>query len=178
MGRGSGKERPSTRVLQRDPPRGEPTPRPSPADGSDPRGPGWVLLHYQMPSTPSAARVHVWRKLKSLGAALLHDSVWVLPDNPWTSEQLEWIAAGVLEAHGDALVWRAAPLRGSDDARLVQHFLDMSTREYESLLDDLRENPPALEHAARRYQQIRRRDYFDAPLGTVVYQTLRTWRGS
>ena len=44
-----------------------------------PNGPSWVLLDYKIPREPTASRAMVWRKLKRLGALLLHDAVWVLP---------------------------------------------------------------------------------------------------
>src|SRR6476659_8841428 len=47
-----------------------------------------LLLLYKVPSEPTANRVSVWRKLKRLGAILLHDSVWVLPPSPRTIEEL------------------------------------------------------------------------------------------
>jgi len=33
----------------------------------------WLLLHYKLPTKPSALRVYTWRKLRRLGAILLHD---------------------------------------------------------------------------------------------------------
>ncbi len=49
----------------------------------------WVLLVYKIPREPTASRAQVWRKLKRLGALLLHDAVWVLPATPWTREQFQ-----------------------------------------------------------------------------------------
>ena len=53
----------------------------------------WLLLLYKVPPEPTAHRVSVWRKLKRLGAILLHDSVWVLPPSTRTIEELRWLAA-------------------------------------------------------------------------------------
>ena len=50
----------------------------------------WVLLVYKIPREPTSSRAQVWRKLKRLGALLLHDAVWVLPATPWTREQFQW----------------------------------------------------------------------------------------
>ena len=36
----------------------------------------WALLHYKIPPEPTARRVFVWRKLKRLGAILLHDAIF------------------------------------------------------------------------------------------------------
>lgn len=137
----------------------------------------WVLLHYQIPATPSASRVHIWRKLKSLGAQLLHDSVWVLPATPWAIEQFQWLASEVHEASGDAMVWQAALTMSGQNANLVDRFREASEREYRPLWEDLLAPSPDLENIARRFQQVRRRDYFESSLGKQVYQVLRTRRG-
>ena len=44
-----------------------------------PEAPSWVLLVYKIPREPTSSRAVIWRKLKRLGALLLHDAVWVLP---------------------------------------------------------------------------------------------------
>src|SRR5689334_1432340 len=67
----------------------------------------WLLLHYTLPSHPSARRVYIWRKLKGLGAILLNESVWVLPDLPRTAEQVQWLTAEIQEMEGDAYMWRS-----------------------------------------------------------------------
>ena len=40
---------------------------------------GWLLLLVQLPSTPSSARVTLWRRLRSIGATTMVNSAWVLP---------------------------------------------------------------------------------------------------
>ena len=59
--------------------------------------PTWVLLTYKIPREPTASRAYVWRKLKRLGALLMHDAVWVLPVTPWTHEQLQWLVVEIGE---------------------------------------------------------------------------------
>src|SRR5215470_17625520 len=61
----------------------------------------WVLLVYKVPREPTAGRAMVWRKLKRLGALLLHDAVWVLPATPWTREQFQWLAVEIGELGGE-----------------------------------------------------------------------------
>ena len=67
----------------------------------------WLLLIYKVPNEPSAARVYVWRKLKSLGALLLHDSAWVLPATARTREKLQWLTTEIIERGGEAMLWEA-----------------------------------------------------------------------
>src|SRR5215207_8963558 len=83
----------------------------------------WLLLLYKVPPEPTANRVSVWRKLKRLGAVLLHDAVWVLPPSPRTLEELQWLSAEIRERGGDAMLWEALlGLNGQDDD-LARQFL-------------------------------------------------------
>ena len=136
----------------------------------------WALLVFTLPREPSAPRVAIWRKLKKLGAALLHDAVWVLPAQPALLEHFRWLAAEIRESSGEALVWVAQQgLPGQDDT-LIEQFQTQAEMEYLTILSAL-DAPKSGEkndaHAertalARRYQQVRARDYFHAPTGDLV----------
>ena len=136
----------------------------------------WALLVFTLPREPSAPRVAVWRKLKKLGAVLLHDAVWVLPAQPALLEHFRWLAAEIRESSGEALVWVAEQgLPGQDDT-LIEQFQTQAEMEYQTILAAL--DAPRIEakdnaHAeraalARRYQQTHARDYFHAPTGDLV----------
>lgn len=73
----------------------------------------WLLFLYKVPHEPSTRRVYVWRKLKRLGAVMLHDSAWVLPELPANLEQLRKLAREIAELGGDSLLWEAH-LAGDD----------------------------------------------------------------
>src|SRR5215212_10439941 len=96
----------------------------------------WLLLVYKVPPEPTARRVYVWRKLKRLGAILLHDAVWVLPPTPYTREQLQWLSAEITEMTGDALIWEAHLLSPQDDV-LMQQFLAQTDSTYGEVLTAL-----------------------------------------
>jgi hypothetical protein len=51
--------------------------------------PRWLLLTHQIPSEPSNARVKVWRRLQTLGAAPIKNSIYVLPNRPDTREIIQ-----------------------------------------------------------------------------------------
>jgi hypothetical protein len=136
----------------------------------------WALLVFTLPREPSAPRVAVWRKLKKLGAALLHDAVWVLPAQPALLEHFRWLAAEIRESSGEALVWIAQQgLPGQDDT-LVEQFQAQAEMEYQAILAALDSSKSGAKddaHAeraslARRYQQARARDYFHAPTENIV----------
>src|SRR2546423_7069436 len=94
----------------------------------------WLLLVYKVPREPTALRASVWRKLKRLGAELLHDAVWVLPMTDWTHEQMQWLAVDILEMGGEAHVWEAQELLGGQEEWLVQQFLTRSDGAYQEVL--------------------------------------------
>jgi len=132
----------------------------------------WLLLLYKVPPEPTANRVSVWRKLKRLGAILLHDAVWVLPPSPRTIEELRWLAAEIRERGGDALLWEASlGLDGNDD-ELVRQFLAQVDGVYVDILGRLDQPDADLAALSKQYQQARRQDYFHSPLGERVRTAL------
>ncbi len=151
----------------------------------------WLLLHYKIPREPSAGRVYIWRKLKRIGAILLHDSIWVLPARPRTQEQFQWIAAEIAELEGEALVWESRlALTGQYEEALIRQFMEQVEAEYRKVLVELERNQAGpgkvgeadsaggdLALLSRRYLQIKGMDFFQSELGKRVRQALLTARG-
>ncbi len=137
----------------------------------------WVLLHYKIPSEPSAPRVYVWRKLKRIGAVFYQEAVWVLPNNPRTREHFQWLAAEIVENGGEAALWEAdLALRGQDEA-LEKLFADQVDQAYAEILSELKGAGPNLDALSRQYQQVKARDYFQSDLGRQVRDRLLAARG-
>jgi len=137
----------------------------------------WLLLHYKLPSQPSALRVYVWRKLKRLGAVLLHDAVWVLPDTSRTAEHFQWLAAEIQEMKGDVNLWQSNLLLGHSESGLIEQFNKQVEREYRALLKRLGSKNRDLSKLSQEYQQIRGKDYFRSELGRQVKEKLLVLRG-
>lgn len=76
---------------------------------------GWLVLIYRTPATPSALRVRVWRRLRTLGAASLHDGVAMLPASEEAEEDFGWLAVEIRERGGEAHLLRAAPLDTAEE---------------------------------------------------------------
>src|SRR5262245_37253949 len=128
----------------------------------------WLLLHYKLPNKPSALRVYVWRKLKRLGAILLHDTVWVLPDQPRTAEQIQWLAAEIQEMGGETYSWRANTILGQDDESITQQFKEQVDAVYSDLLKKLEKRKSDVQEISRQYQQTASQDFFHSKLGLQV----------
>jgi hypothetical protein len=132
----------------------------------------WLLLLYKIPREPTVARVSVWRKLKRLGAILLHDAVWVLPPSPRTQEEFQWLVAEIHERGGDAMLWEASLCLDGRDKELVRQFIAQVDAVYTDILAELEHPDADLAALSKRYQQARLQDYFRSSLGDRVRHAL------
>lgn len=137
----------------------------------------WLLLHYKLPTEPSARRVYIWRKLKRLGAILVQDTLWALPDTPQTLEQFQWLTAEIQEMGGEAILWQAQMAPPNQDETLEQQFVAQANELYQQILAGLEQIDPDLSALSRLYQQARTKDYFQSPLGQQVREALLAAKG-
>jgi hypothetical protein len=137
----------------------------------------WVLLVYKIPREPTSSRATIWRKLKRLGALLLHDAVWVLPATAWTREQFQWLAVEIGELEGEAHLWESRLLLNGQADTLVQQFQARVNTAYQEILEELILEDADLVALSRKYQQVRAQDYFHSELGRQVRDQLISARG-
>jgi len=142
-----------------------------------PQVPSWVLLVYKIPREPTSSRATIWRKLKRLGALLLHDAVWILPATPWTREQFQWLTVEIGELEGEAYLWESHLLLNGQAEALAQQFQSRVDAAYQEILGELEREETDLVALSRRYQQIGAQDYFHSALGTHVRERLMSARG-
>jgi hypothetical protein len=135
------------------------------------------MLLYRVPPKPTAGRVAVWRKLKRLGAILLHDSAWVLPATPRTLEQLQWLVGEIEELGGEAMLWKGAPCVDGHDERLAEQFKAQVDELYTEIAQALTEAEPDVAVLSRRYQLVRQQDFFHSERGERVRALLVGERG-
>ncbi len=130
----------------------------------------WLLLAYRMPREPSTPRITVWRKLARLGVAKLGDGLVALPADARSRERLEWIADEVIEAAGEATLWKSRLTSAGAERALVMRMAAAIAAEYQGLIsaaDEARASTPArAQTVARLRRELRRisqRDYFPPP---------------
>ncbi len=141
------------------------------------QAPVWVLLVYKIPREPTSSRALVWRKLKRLGAMLVHDAVWVLPATPWTREQFQWLTVEIGELGGEAYLWESRLLLNGQAEALIQQFQARVEVVYQEILAELEQEDADLVALSRKYQQARAQDYFHSRMGTQVRDRLMQARG-
>ncbi len=137
----------------------------------------WLLLHYALSAKPSARRVYIWRKLKALGAVLLQNAIWVLPDSERTAEHFRWLVTEIQEMGGEACLWRSNLVLGIQEHSLIQQFVDQVDGEYGALLKRLDRKNADLAEISRQYQQISKEDYFQSEAGRKLRERLMARRG-
>ena len=138
----------------------------------------WLLLHYTISAKPSAGRVYIWRKLKRLGAVLLQNAIWILPDTPRTAEKFQWLVTEIQEMKGDALLWRSNLVLGMQVDALIAQFDGQIEREYAALMKKLERKNPDFAELSRLYQQVSAEDYFHSDLGQQVRAKLMALKGA
>ncbi len=137
----------------------------------------WLLMAHRVPREPTVHRVGIWRKLKRLGALLVHESVWVLPATARTKEHFRWLAAEIEEAGGEALVWESGTIVHGDEDGLRRRFVERVEPGYEGILRELENGPDDIESLVRRFRQLRALDFFDSAIGRRVRQSLAAAKG-
>lgn len=127
----------------------------------------WVLLSYRIPREPSTPRIAVWRKLRDLGVAQIGDGLVALPHDARTKEQLEWVAAAVAEAEGEAIVWEATPSSRRDSDHLAAGMRAARAEEYAALAAEIEAESKVSGRTVQRWRRalrrIERRDHLRAP---------------
>jgi hypothetical protein len=96
-------------------------------------GPGWLLLIYRVPPEPTRLRSTVWRRIKSLGAIYLQNSVAALPASPANERSLRKLRREIVDMSGTAILLTAAALAGEAEVRGA--FQTARNEEYAEIVD-------------------------------------------
>jgi hypothetical protein len=138
----------------------------------------WLLFVHQLPSSPSNIRVRTWRRLQQIGAIVVKQAVYVLPDSPGAREDFEWLKTEIEAAGGQASVFAADNVDTWSDDALVEEFRHSRQAEYAQLARDIEQvgrrlnarragrsgRPPGsqrlLEGFRQRFAAVERTDFF------------------
>jgi hypothetical protein len=87
----------------------------------------WLALIASMPTEDPAARMRMLRTLESLGAAVMREGAYLLPDTPASRQGLERLAEYIVKGVGHAQVLQVAPLTEAQQ-RGFRELFDRSAR--------------------------------------------------
>lgn len=94
----------------------------------------WLLLIHQIPPKPDYFRVKIWRRLQKVGAVSIKQSVYVLPDNEQSHEDLHWIVNEITGGGGIASLSKAVFLEGISNAQIESLFQTARENDYEKIV--------------------------------------------
>jgi hypothetical protein len=87
----------------------------------------WLVLIASLPTEDPAARMRVLRTLESLGAAVMREGAYLLPDNPASHHGLEHLTEYIGKGVGHAQVLQVAAVTDAQ-RRMFRGLFDRSAR--------------------------------------------------
>jgi len=149
---------------------------------------GWRLLVISLPSNRATPRMRVWRALKGLGAAVLRDGVYLLPDSLSAHKAFTQQASEVERSGGTAQVlridsptaeqehqFRALFDRAGDYARIMQVARKLKTglspRRHATAVRTLKQ-------LRRNFELVHATDYFPGPAAAQAGELLAEVEGA
>src|ERR1044072_7934277 len=149
----------------------------------------WWLLSVSTAGAAGTLRVQVWRKLRSLGALYLQQSVCLLPEREETSRQVRRLLDRVRQHGGSARSLRVTFPDPAEQRQVIGEFNAARDAEYAEVLDrlptfheeldlerargratyaEVEESEADLERFRSWLAKIAARDYFTAPAGPTA----------
>ncbi len=139
----------------------------------DARSENWLVMVAHLPLEDPAARMRVLRTLESLGAGVMREGVYLMPDTPAARQSLEALVEYVGKSAGTAQLLRVASSSPAQQESFVRLF-DRSAR-YEELIKTVRSlrvgfghsDPAAISRVLakqrREFENIASLDFFPGP---------------
>jgi hypothetical protein len=157
----------------------------------------WILLVHQLPPKPTKLRVSIWRKLQTLGAVSIKNSVYVLPSNEKTDEDFQWLKQEIESAGGEATLFRADSVEGATDKEIITLFQKERGEEYVKLIAEnealsgavrglskrnslsigkLAQQEAELRKLRQELERVAATDFFEAPQGKKAHDAFEKCR--
>lgn len=145
-----------------------------------------MLLIHQIPPTPAYLRVKTGRHLHRIGAVAIKNSVYALPLDDETQEDLQWVLREIVKGGGDASIVEARFVDGLSDEQVIALFQAAREADYREIAGQARAAAAAfpkrgavpesrraelagqLARLRRRATELAAIDFFGAPGREVV----------
>jgi len=150
----------------------------------------WLILFHQIPVKPAYFRVKIWRRLQSLGAVAIKNSVYIIVRNEETFEDLQWILREIVHGGGEASICTANFVAGLADEQIEAMFQAARDADYAQIAEEAKttvESAPSrsvaitnediavleanLTRLKKRFSSVSAIDFFGAP-GRQAAETL------
>jgi hypothetical protein len=152
----------------------------------EPREQGWLVISVSTAGAADSLRVQVWRKLRSLGALYLQQSVCLLPARPQVVREIRRLVDRVRHQGGTARVLTMAFTDPAEEQAVIAELNAARDAEYAEVLErlpelrkeladerargnatyaEVEESEADLQRFRSWLDKIAARDYFGAPAG-------------
>lgn len=153
----------------------------------------WLLLTYKIPAEPTKIRVGIWRRIRSLGAVYLQNSICVLPLTAEHQRQLRMVQSDIEQVGGEAVIFETQALDAKQKERVVAYFKRDREQDYEEFLEkcadykkeiekevragrysfaEIKENDEDLKKLKNWLERIKVVDFYGAPARAAAEQQL------
>lgn len=132
----------------------------------------WLLISLSTGGS-STLRVHAWRRLRSLGALYLQNSVCLLPERPETQRLVKRLAHRVAEGGGEAQALSIAILDPEQEASTIERFRLEREDEYREVCS----RAPAFLEEIKMERSRGRATYTEVEESEADLARLRIWLG-
>ncbi len=142
----------------------------------------WLLLIHQIPIKPAYFRVKIWRRLQSLGAVAIKNSVYIISNNDETLEDFQWVLREIVQGGGEASICTANFVEGLTDEQIEAMFQAARDSDYAQIAEEaksLADSVPStaaaitdedkagveahLNRLRKRFSSVSAIDFFGAP---------------
>jgi hypothetical protein len=132
---------------------------------------GWLLIAISTAGAPASLRTQVWRRLRSLGAVYLHQSVCLLPDRPEVARAVHRLLDRVRHDGGQARLLRIVLSQPAEQASVIAEFQVARDAEYAELLERI----PELERELAQERARGRTTYAEVEESEADLERFRSW---
>jgi hypothetical protein len=145
----------------------------------------WLILVHRIPAQPLYLRAKMRQRLADVGAVAVKNSVYLLPSGAEALEDLQWIAQEIVAGGGEAHLFEGDFVDGVAGEAAVAQFREARDADYDALAADAHAAMKAARSAAavaelaaahvrltRRFDEIRRIDFFDAERRAAAEEAL------
>lgn len=153
----------------------------------------WLLLTYKVPAEPTKIRVGIWRRIRSLGAVYLQNSICVLPLTTEHQRHFRIVQSDIERAGGEAVIFETLALDPKQEELVVSRFKHDRDQDYEEFLDkcadykkeidkevkldhytfaELKENDEDLKKLKGWLEKIKVLDFYGAPARVAAEKQL------
>ncbi|WP_315121760.1 Chromate resistance protein ChrB [uncultured Clostridium sp.] len=155
----------------------------------------WRTLIYQIPREPQKNRMAVWRKLKSIGALNVLQSIWVLPESGEAKIEFKKLEEQIHSINGRAINCITNIDNQSKNQNIINDFNGEREADYKELIGrcrnfieeirserekenynyaEIEENEYELNKLNKWLRKIEKKDYFNCEMKKEVLEMLET----